>query len=515
LLAALVIGLGAIPARAEGPILHEYVAPDEQEDVTLRTTTANGALPAALDTPSGLVSAPDVLAPVASSDVVYGGTATPGSSDSRYQIDRDTSRPDAVGYDDPFIPALTPYKRLYAYDYVDEAFELEVQDRRLVPLLVGAPGAGPGDDQFYANLVVDLQAGVPVRIPSVGPGARVLSATTRPPVRFELLRDGADNWFIRSAERQRVRLVMQLAIARAVFGSDYATVSTSELARSLPPLPAAVRAAAGPVIEQLGIAPGLRPGEVLAALVDYFRRFEPSTDRPSTAGADLYRDLVSSQKGVCRHRAYAFMVTALGLGIPTRFVRNEAHAWVEVYDGRLWHRVDLGGAAGQLDVSSDVQQAPAHVPPPDPYRWPEGSESGMQVGSRAAAAQPSGAPASPPAPSASSAEPTPAVEPAPVPDAALLPCELVLESSSTQVRRGAPLEVTGRVATEGEGCAGARIDVALRSESGRSFPLGSVPADEDGAFRGAVVVPFDLAVGDYRVELQSPGTARCGPGQLE
>ena len=43
-------------------------------------------------------------------------------------------------------------------------------------------------------------------------------------------------------------------------------------------------------------------------------------------------DLALSQKGVCRHRAFAFLVTALGLGIPARMVINEAHAWVEVLD---------------------------------------------------------------------------------------------------------------------------------------------------------------------------------------
>jgi hypothetical protein len=34
-------------------------------------------------------------------------------------------------------------------------------------------------------------------------------------------------------------------------------------------------------------------------------------------------------------------------------VLNEAHAWVEVYDSRLWHRIDLGGGGANLDNDPD------------------------------------------------------------------------------------------------------------------------------------------------------------------
>ena len=40
------------------------------------------------------------------------------------------------------------------------------------------------------------------------------------------------------------------------------------------------------------------------------------------------------------------MITANALGIPTRLVENEAHAFVEVwFPERSWQRIDLGGAA--------------------------------------------------------------------------------------------------------------------------------------------------------------------------
>jgi hypothetical protein len=506
----LALGLGVGPAHAEGPTLHEYLPPDEAEDVALNTTTASGVLPSALDTPSGVVRAPDVATPVDPRASVYGnGTALSTGPEAHYRIDSDTSRPDTIGYDDPFTPALTPFKRLYAYDAVDAAFDLVVTDRRLVPLPVGGPGASVGDDPFYANLVVDLQPGAAVRIPSVGPGARVVSAATLPAVEFELLRDGADNWFVRAGERQRVRLVMQVVIARAVFGSEFADESFADLARRAPALPPEVHSEVSAVIDQIGIARALSPSATVAALVGYFRSFAPSAERPTSSGALLYRDLVRSRKGVCRHRSYAFMITALALGIPTRFVRNEAHAWVEVHDGRSWHRIDLGGAAGQFDVPRDTQRAPHHIPPADPYQWPDGSESGLLVGSHTLGSQ---APEAPDPDPAASAELLGSASPAPADP--ISPSELVLEEIGPEASRGAPLEIKGRVTADGEDCSGARVDVVLRSARGHAFPLGSMATDTDGTFRGTLGIPIDLAVGDYQIELQSPGTLRCGPAQL-
>ena len=49
----------ALPADADGPILHEFIPPDDGEDVALALTTAEGDLPAAIETRSGVVRAPD------------------------------------------------------------------------------------------------------------------------------------------------------------------------------------------------------------------------------------------------------------------------------------------------------------------------------------------------------------------------------------------------------------------------------------------------------------------------
>lgn len=496
-------------------MLHEYIEPNPAEDLELSATTEDGAMPAALETESGIVSAPQTGERKPKGEHAYGGNATPDSIDSSFRVDRDTTRPDAVAYDEPFIPAIAPFKRLYAYDTVDESFELTVHDKALTRLEVsGKPG--PADDQFYADLFVDLAPGLPVRIPSVAPGARVLVARTDPDVSFQLLRDRADNWFMVGDARRRVRLLMQLAAPRASLGSELADASYAELLPKLPPLPPTVRAAALDVARQIGVSPKQTPRQLTAALVAYFRGFEPSDTAPKAArGVALYQELALSRKGVCRHRAYAFTVTALGLGLPTRMVRNEAHAWVEVYDGVRFHRIDLGGAAGRLDLDP---AATDHIyrPPPDAFSWPAGSESGQAMlegsldggaGARATSPRTPAGPSPLPSAAARSQDASGATS-------ALLDdrprASISVRLSSSKSQRGASLQLNGSVEAAGEPCPFSRVDVSLRDASGIEAWLGAFPTDDAGNFEGRVTVPFEIEVGDYQVIARTPGTGRCG-----
>ncbi len=504
----------AAQAYADGPVLHEFIAQDPREDLELQATTPDGKMPAALDTPSGVVPAP--AEKKTQPQVAYGGNATPDSIDATYRIDRDTTRPEAVSYDDPFVPAITPFKRLYAYDTVDESLELVVGDKKLKKIFVGAEPLA-SEDQFFADLFVDVAAGVPVRIPSVGPGARVVAARVEPPTNFELVRDGADNWFVVGDGRKRVRLVMQVAIARAVFGSPFADVSWGSLARFVPVLPPAARSAARDVLGQLGISEAVRPRDAVATLITHFRSFAPSDDAPkSQTGAALYQELALSKKGVCRHRAYAFVITALAAGLPARMVRNEAHAWVEVFDGTLWHRVDLGGAAGRFELDP-ASRAQPHVPPDDPYSWPPGTESTLDsIGAPSGASQPGNTPPAPsPAQPGRAPTPSPSDQPAPAEtptssEDGRPKSEIALELGSSEARRGTVVHVKGAVQADGEPCAFARVDVALHGKSGEGILLGAVPTDEYGRYDATLTIPLYLEVGDYTVSATTPGAGRCG-----
>jgi hypothetical protein len=514
------IALCSVAAAAwaqSAPVLHEYIEPNPTEDVELAATTPDGAMPAALETESGVVPAPESGSSKPKGEHAYGGNATPDSIDASFRVDRDTTRPASVSYDEPFIPAVVPFKRLYAYDAVDESFELTVFDKSLSKLEVGGK-PGPADDQFYADLFVDVAPGLPVRIPSVAPGARALVARTDPELPFVLQRDRADNWFMVADARRRVRLIMQLAAPRASLGSEMADGTWGELLPKLPPLPPTVRLAALDVAREIGVSRRQSPRQVTAALVGYFRSFSPSEAAPKASrGAQLYSELALSRKGVCRHRAYAFAVTALGLGLPTRMVRNEAHAWVEVYDGVRFHRIDLGGAAGRMELEPRTTEH-LYRPPTDAFGWPEGSESGQGMvaetleGTGRAAPIPgaSSAPRAIPAPAPSAALPDASRPPmsAPGDDRPSATIQLKLASSAGQ--RGSSIQVSGTVQAAGEPCTFSRVDVSLRDSAGVETWLGAFPTDANGELQGRVTLPFDIDVGDYRVIAKTPGTGRCG-----
>jgi transglutaminase-like putative cysteine protease len=499
--------------------LHEFIPPDPAEDLALRATTRDGRLPAAVDTPSGIMPAPPERRQAP--ETAYGGNATPDSIDASYRIDGDTTRPEVVSYDDPFVPTVTPFKRLYAYDTVDEGTELVVSDRRLRKVEMGGVPL-PGEDQFFGDLFVDAAPGVPVRIPTPGPGARILASRIEPSASVEIVRDGADNWFLVGSSRQRLRLVLELAVPRASFGAPFPDVSWASLVPRVPLLPPSVREVAREVLRSLGLSQSVNPRDALASLVTYFRSFAPSDDLPrARLPVDLYKELALSKKGVCRHRAFAFTISALALGLPARLVRNEAHAWVEVSDGAIWHRIDLGGAAGRFELDPSAQAQP-HVPPEDPYVWPAGSQNtALSVGSSSSApsAGSAAAPASAAPQKSSGSAPEPTESEASEAAASATPNASSGRAASTveltvarnEARRGARLAVSGAVVADGDACPTARVDVALQQRSGKSFALGSVPTDASGHFSAELTVPLGLEVGDYTLLATTPGAGLCGP----
>ncbi|MFT3768760.1 MAG: transglutaminase domain-containing protein [Minicystis sp.] len=527
-------------ARAEAPgsILHEFIPPDPGEDVSFAATTLEGDLPAAIQTPSGLATAPDPRKSPAA-DHVYGGATTDDGPDSTYEPDRDTRRPNVENYDDPFSPATAPFKRLRAYDWVDADYSLRVRDKSLRAIPVGGT-VGAGDEPFYGDMSVDLIPGQPVRIPTVGPGARVLRMHANPEVPVEILHDGADNWFVRGKDRQRVRLVVELAIPRDTFGRDFTDVDWGVLdAVETSRNGAGASGASGAklhdaafreVAQAIGISRAMRPREVVRKMVEYYRGFAPSEEPPS-GRQDIYLDLALSKKGVCRHRAFGFLVTALGIGVPARMVVNEAHAWVEVYDSKLWHRIDLGGAAANLDNEPDPSR-PAYLPPPDPYAWPAGRDSGQELAERNRNQANNGNASGPQNGSAQTAGdggapmPSPTGSPAAEPTNKLPDSDVTVGAIDGDVRRGLPLHLQGSVTTAGAPCPHLRVDVLLVGHVERrgraapaapapGTPIGSLSTDERGHYDGAVVVPRDLSLGDYELVVQTQGDARCGAGRTK
>jgi hypothetical protein len=550
LAATLVAGLGI----AE-PVLHEYF--ELGEDGAEGVSAAGGATPQGQGAEQNAALANNAPNPQSA------GQAGSQAGNDAYQLDSDTTRPEQVGYEDPFTPAIPPFKRLYAYDAVDAQFQLVVSDGGPFRVAVGE-GVKPAtslDDQFYGDLQLTLQSGVAERIPSVGPGARLIAARLQGDVRFKVEQDSAENWFLSADRDGTFQLTMHLAIPRAVFGSAYGDPEWREVERLASDVPAAVKRRGVELANNLGVSRNLRVRDAVSRLVSHFRSFAPSEELPTSAepGA-LYREIALSKRGVCRHRAYAFTVTALSLGIPTRFVRNDAHAWVEVHDATLWHRIDLGGAAGEMQFGSNVDLA--HVAPEDPFEWPKGSESaqemtdaalsngGPQGRGQGAGAEESTAPANsadvePPHSEATAPQPSVASQPVLVPSLAphgsvnpppeasaaleaapsesaelsheeqLLPeappSHVEIEPHDAVVMQGARVRVAGRVQGPDGPCVLVRVDVVLRSEE-RSIPVGTLVTDEQGRYFGEVTLPGSVPVGDYELRAVTRGAPECGAG---
>lgn len=541
-------------AQRSGPVLHEPVRPDAREDVAMGLAL-DGDLPAALQTPRGLVSAPDPSRPVGAGESPYSPQAR--NDDQAFRPDRDTRRPDVLPYDDPFSPSTAPFKRLSAYDAIDADYTLKVRDPATTPLPVSAsPPADPSEELFYGDMVVELAPGRKVRVPSVGAGTRVLRAragigTEDVPVR--LYRDGAENWFVEADVAAKVRLVTELAAPRATFGGDFGNPTWAQLP-PVAPLPPAIERSAAEVSVRLGVSRSQAPREVVSKLVGYFRSFVESED-PPTSSRDIYLDLALSRKGVCRHRAFAFLVTAQHLRLPTRMITNEAHAWVEVHDGRLWRRLDLGGA-GRMLRDPGSRNVPYEAPP-DPFAWPQGSTRGEDLGDRARHAPPSPArPNGPSGPSGADAgAPSGATPNGPGPNGARPngtgptgdtldpngspgdprgsssgrpgrpgssggggassvpderpPSAVSLAIQGPDARRGAPLRIRGEVKSAGESCGAVTVDVVLKSAAGE-LVIGQLATDAQGVYDGSIVLPSTVPLGDYELVAQTFGDAKCG-----
>jgi len=334
-----------------------------------------------------------------------------------------------------------------------------------------------------------------------------------------------------------------VTIPRGVFGGEFADAGWGQLppVGKLPDRPAR---AARDVAAAIGVSTALRPRDNVNRLVTWFRSFVDSNEPPREKG-DIYLDLALSKKGVCRHRAFAFLITAQSIGIPTRMVINEAHAWVEVHDGTLWRRIDLGGAGRMPPASNLVPERPAYQAPPDPFQWPHGSERGDDMvesarqrarqqqqqqqgpgaaddGAASAAStsspmsSPSGDPsafddagAPLPSPSASNSSANPGGEKDDRP-----PSTITVTVTDPDAHRGAPLHVRGEVKADGERCGHVVVELYLRDarDPRRLLLLGTAATAPDGSYAAAIVIPGSTPLGDYDLVARTQGDGHCGRG---
>lgn len=500
------------------PVLHEYVRPPTRGSHVI---AAPGEKPAVVRQDDRLLVAPQVARPPDGEEPVHG--------ERGFAVDRETeSRPDyatqkdgTLHYVEVFNPSVVPFKRMTALDAVRSDYTLYASSRDLRPIDVVPNGRAPERDLFWASLVVELPTGGgPVAIPSVAPDMRVLSAESSPAVELAFARDQADNFYLRATggATGRHRVVLLVDAPAVYFAARVPTgISVAKVAAEHPPaaLPPRVRASAQVMLVRLGILPTMPVDAVLAKLIEYFRSFEAGT--PPSPSGDVYLDLALSRRGVCRHRAFAFMITANAIGVPARYVANEAHAFAEVWVPESgWLRIDLGGAALEMDVANadgKVMYRPrAEDPFPKPSAYADnytrlrGSISGLSADQINAAAAPR---ANRPAESdPRSTEPVAAAGVAlprvtPVPNKKSI--RLTIDGVDKRTFRGESARITGHATGAGSDL---RIDIYFApagSRGERARLIGQTVTDAAGNFELAVELPRDLPLGQHEVYAATPG----------
>ncbi len=563
-----------VAASAHGQVLHEKVRirPLDCRDGICRSTgTGAGAarpLPEAILGPRGeLVEAPEPK-PVAAGEALWSpldpapGEGNPSPSESasaegvppaaaakhrvgNYQIDRDTGPESGKHpYEEVFRPSVYPFKRSTALDRVVEGACSPARSGCVEPALaVRAPEATiarplqrdhrvAGYDYFWGELAIELAADRPTPLPSPGPEAVLVAYEVVPAQSLDFAVDSAENWYVRGRRSGKARLVWLTGVPRRAFGGPIAdSLKLRDLPAALQPAPsAAVRALAAPVIKRLGLE-GTTGNEllppVLEKLVGYFRSFET---RPLVPGSgSTYVDLAFSRAGSCRHRSFAFVVTAQSLGIAARYIENELHVFVEVFIPRAgWRRIHLGGAGVESERLGDG--GPNHQPPED--AWPKPpeflaaerdlAEKEKQVAAKAAAQRAvgksggttggagdrgSGASSGGSGDRVVAGGPSDGRSSAPVrndPRAPKITPTLTAELSGGSTFRGETVEVRGRAQSGALGLPRLPVYVTLVGPSGKSR-LGEGVTDERGEYRITVEIPKTLALGDYRVVVATDG----------
>jgi hypothetical protein len=379
-LLAVICVSGTLAYAQQEQVLHEYFnLPGDLSNLREKSASGAGAEPPRIQarTPG---EAPPLTLDVRQDEPVMGQKGPMSSlpmtnpqggldpSTAANKLDDNTDRVDELNYFSSFDPSVIPYKRGVAQNEVrmsgaDYAFVVDTGRFQRVGIGAGGKDASKSEDVFWGTFLIKSSPGTRTPIPSVAPDQRILEVLTEPAAAVVIERDGADNFYLTTERSDLVRVNMKIAAPRRYFDGEFQWVSWSSFDRSaLPKLPSALYPVAKDVMREIGVSrESINPKDALMRLIEHFRDFEGKPFPPEMRGEDIYYSIATSKVGVCRHRSFAFVITATALGIPSRYVYNEAHAFVEVlWPGLGWRRVDLGGAAQDVLMRASDEQRRVH-----------------------------------------------------------------------------------------------------------------------------------------------------------
>ena len=550
-------------AQSSGPILHEYVEPGDLEPSrgSETGTGEDGGGPARGGAPPSRRSAeagqpPDLTLDRGSGEVIRGpggpveqtaepyGPASPGGGATL--LDEMTDTVDPLNYHATFDPSVYPYKRDVAQGRVSVSdggrYQMMTAQGRVDTMPVGGEAAG-NQDTFWGTFLIRADAGALHPIPSVAPDQRVLEMHAEPDVGLQPARDQDGNWYLRIASDGLVRVTMRVAAPHFYFeGSFGGDVAWSDFGDAAASLPARARRVADDVAETIGVSRQQAPAAVVRELVRYFRNFETRSLTDAESAGDLYRSIATQQVGVCRHRSLAFVITARSLGIPVRYVSNEAHAFIEVWwPGGGWRRIDLGGAARDIayrgSQSSSLHRRGGFEDLPTPPRFDAALERASEGGGEAEASEASSPDAGgsnrmqmqqPTEPSQSESSQStngaprraegrsdassPTTDQEAMSEGPNVPTRLSMSADRQTVMRGSSVELSGRLRTRtGAALPNRTVRILIGSPGARTpdamRELTSVTTDADGRWSTTVAIPESTSIGRWSLVAQFPGDA--------
>lgn len=528
----------------------EWNAPENAEDRAPRHARVRNITQRERDLAQGTTSAMDApehhlrAAGTELSDATPPGQQPRGETQGGgFRPDRQTELNADVAYHETFDPAISPWKRLVALerialddDGVPVIVKPETPNLRDVPL---SSGPGVGSEVFVGHVTLDFSTSHTIALPSIAPHAELFSVRSSVDVPLQIVRDQSDNFFVvyqprfgRAEDVPPFAITFGMSAPRDYFGGGVPDVRVNALEGRVLPVPNTVARDGLIFANELGLSRRSTFREALEILTAHFRSFQESREPPPDTG-NIYLDLARGRRGICRHRAYAFVLTAAALGMHARFVHNEAHAWVEVevpvasnYPRQTrWLRVDLGGAAATPRVTGLEHARSVHRPEmadalPSPSNYSTARTALLSGTNRAggnAPVDPTGAGnAADPQPSAPFSA-TPQARQDSVRTQASTNENAHLEDATTttttasvlavvdtfpgQVQRGLEIELRGQVGHRGT-CA---IWVFAQRENGPPIRLGQA-LSHDGVFVLHAGVPAALGVGEYRLV---PEVVRC------
>ncbi len=460
---------------------------------------------------------------------------------ARNPLDDRTDEVDELNYFSSFDPSVIPYKRVVAQNVVETdgpdgyAFRVDTSPSAMQRVRVGGTSRG---DEFWGTFLVKMEPGSLHPIPSVAPDQRLLEVEVAPEQArngLEFVKDSADNFYVKGSHRGVVRLNVKLSVERFYFTGEMVGVSWSQMRAASDELASMSRRASGKASELAGRlrVKGLSPEGTVNALTRYFRGFMNEALEESEQGIDKYEAIVLARKGVCRHRSFAFAITANALGIPTRYVYNEAHAFVEVYwPGRGWRRIDLGGSAEDILMRAGgrqdhrVHDAVDEALPTPPAYMRELEKLAQKEDERQNAAQEASGEQSEEA-NEGEVSVDPGADPG---DPGSDPFEsnpsdgraraaLQIGSSGGEVKRGGTLQISGRMTSDtGASVAGKVVQIVLAPRGARGDEgqvLGEVEVDRSGRFSGEIEIPKDVPIGLWTLRAVYEGDEEMSPALSE